>query len=86
MQDVVKVTGLLVYLLAAFGAWLPLPAGLLHGLQVLATVLVIAHVLELAVFFKHVKKYPGQLVDSIALTLLFGYLHWLPLSKQRPSA
>lgn len=86
MQDVVKLTGLLVYLLAGFGAWIPLPAGLLHGLQLLATVLVIAHVLELGVFFKHVKKYSGPLADSIALTLLFGYLHWLPLSKQQPSA
>ena len=86
MQDAVKATGLLVYLLAGFGAWLPLPAGLLHGLQVLAGVLVVAHLLELAVFFRHVKKHPGPLIDSIALTLLFGYLHWLPLSKQRPPA
>ena len=86
MQDVVKVTGLVVYLLAGFGARVALPAGLLHGLQVLAAVLVVAHLLELGVFFKHVQKYPGPLVDSIALTLLFGYLHWLPLSKQQRSA
>lgn len=83
MQDAVKVATLLVYLLAGFGAQLALPAGLLHGLQVLAAVLIAAHVLELAVFFKHVKKHPGPVVDSVALTLLFGYLHWLPLSKRQ---
>jgi uncharacterized protein YhhL (DUF1145 family) len=83
MQDAVKVTTLLVYLLAGFGTQLGLQAGLLHGLQVLTAVLIVAHLLELGVFFKHVKKYPGPVVDSVALTLLFGYLHWLPLSKKQ---
>jgi uncharacterized protein YhhL (DUF1145 family) len=82
MQDAIKLTCILVYLLAGFGTQLGLPAGPLHGLQVLAAVLVIAHLLELGVFFRHVKKYPGPVVDSVALTLLFGYLHWLPLSKK----
>jgi uncharacterized protein YhhL (DUF1145 family) len=82
MNDVVKGVGLLVYLLAGFGAQLALPAGLLHGLQVLAALLIAAHLLELLVFFKHVQRYPGPLVDSVALTLLFGYLHWLPLSRK----
>ena len=83
MQDAVKLTFLLVYLLAGFGTQVGLPAGLLHGLQVLTAVLIVAHLLELGVFFKHVKKYPGPVVDSVALTLLFGYLHWLPLSRKQ---
>jgi uncharacterized protein YhhL (DUF1145 family) len=83
MQDAIKLTVLLVYLLAGFGTQVGLPAGVLHGLQVLAAVLIVAHLLELGVFFKHVKKHPGPVVDSVALTLLFGYLHWLPLSKQQ---
>jgi uncharacterized protein YhhL (DUF1145 family) len=83
MQDALKLTTLLVYLLAGFGAQVGLSAGLLHGLQLLAAVLVVAHLLELVVFFKHVKKYPGSVADSVALTLLFGYLHWLPLSRKQ---
>jgi hypothetical protein len=27
------------------------------------------------------QRYPGLLIDSIGLTLLFGFLHWLPLRK-----
>jgi hypothetical protein len=31
--------------------------------------------------FKSVRKYAGSLVVSIALSLLFGLLHWMPLAK-----
>ena len=38
------------------------------------------HAVELAVMFKHVKRYPGPLAISILLTMLFGLLHWKPLA------
>ena len=46
-----------------------------------AVLLLAGHVLELLVAFSAIKRYPGLLIDSIGLTLLFGFLHWLPLRK-----
>lgn len=61
-------------------------AGLISGdisrtMQNLALALLIVHALELIVMFKHVRLYRGSLMVSIALTLLFGLLHWKPLAK-----
>ena len=42
----------------------------------------LGHAVELLVAFNAVKRYPGPLIDSIGLTLLFGLLHWLPLRKR----
>jgi hypothetical protein len=50
-------------------------------LQKAALILLAAHTLELLFAYKSVQRYRGPLVDSIALTLLFGLLHWKPLSK-----
>jgi hypothetical protein len=50
-------------------------------LQKAALILLAAHTLELLFAYKSVQRYSGPLVDSIALTLLFGLLHWKPLSK-----
>ncbi len=52
-------------------------------LQIVAVVLLAGHVLELLIAFGSVKRYSGPLVDSIALTLLFGFLHWGLLRKER---
>jgi len=38
-------------------------------------------VLEVLIAFKYIQRYPGPLIDSVALTLLFGFLRWLPLKK-----
>lgn len=51
-------------------------------LTTIALVLFAAHLIEVLVMFKHVKRYRGPLIVSIALTLLFGLLHWRPLAKQ----
>jgi hypothetical protein len=51
-------------------------------LQLLAVALLALHVLELPFAFKYIQRYPGPLVDSVALALLFGFLHWLPLKKR----
>jgi hypothetical protein len=74
---------LAVYLLAAVGGLLMLPAGLVGGLRMAALVLLAAHVLEILVAYKSIKRYPGPLIDSIALALLFGFLHWKPLARAR---
>jgi hypothetical protein len=81
VNNVIKGLCLAVYILAATGSFLMLPAGLVGGLRMAALVLLAAHALEMLVAFKSVKRYPGPLIDSIALTLLFGILHWKPLAR-----
>ena len=81
MTDALKGGALVIYLLAVVGACGFLPSGLAHALQPVAVVLLALHLLELLIAFKYVQRYPGPLIDSVALTLLFGFLHWLPLKK-----
>jgi uncharacterized protein YhhL (DUF1145 family) len=83
MNDTLKAVLLAIYALAILGLLGVLPPGVASVLAKIALVLVAAHLLELAIAFKAVKRYPGPLVDSIALTLLFGILHWRPLSKAK---
>lgn len=47
-----------------------------------AALVLAAHVLETIVLFGLVRRYPGPLPTSIALSLLFGMLHLLPLRRQ----
>jgi hypothetical protein len=81
MSNALKATCLAIYLLAVVGAFGVLPAGITSILQKAAVILLAAHTLELLFAYKNVQRYRGPLVDSIALTLLFGLLHWKPLSK-----
>lgn len=83
MNDTLKAVLLAIYALAILGLLGVLPPGVASVLAKIAVVLVAAHLLELAIAFKAVKRYPGPLVDSIALTMLFGILHWRPLSKAK---
>jgi uncharacterized protein YhhL (DUF1145 family) len=81
MNTLLKSTCLAIYLVAVIGAFGMIPPGIASALQQVAVILLALHVLELLVAFKSVKRHPGPLVDSIALTLLFGFLHWRPLSR-----
>jgi uncharacterized protein YhhL (DUF1145 family) len=83
MNVFLKATCLAIYLLAIVGTFAPLPFGATSLVQWIAVILLGAHVLELLVAFNGVKRHPGPLVDSIALTLLFGILHWKPLLGNR---
>lgn len=83
MNDTLKAILLAIYALAILGLLGVLPPGLASVLAKIAVFLVAAHLLELAIAFKAVQRYPGPLVDSIGLTLLFGILHWRPLSKAK---
>lgn len=80
MNRWLKLACLLVYLLALGKlAGLRLP-DVLAPLPYVALAIVLAHVAELAIFFRHVRLYRGPLASSIVLTLLFGLLHWKPLA------
>ena len=86
MYNTLKAAILAIYLLAVVGAFGVLPAGVTSILQKIAVILLAAHTLELLFAYKSVQRYRGPLVDSIALTLLFGLLHWKPLVKESVAA
>ncbi|WP_019447342.1 DUF1145 domain-containing protein [Cupriavidus sp. BIS7] len=77
-----KVLLLVVYGLALVSCvkTLPLPPDAIHWLRIVAVALLAAHMLEAVVFFKKVALYKGPLLDSVVLTVLFGFVHWMPLA------
>lgn len=82
MRKALIVSLVIVYLLAIPCVVLPEAVGVwgLYYLYFIAGILII-HVIEIVVFFKHVKNYPGSFATSILLTIAFGFLHWLPYKK-----
>ena len=64
--------------LARLAGWLP--DAMFARLPLIAGIILLAHVAELALMFRHVRRYPGPLAASVMLTLLFGLLHWKPLA------
>ena len=75
--------GLLVatYLLALVSLFVALPMDATPVMQKLALVLLGVHALECLLAFKYIKRYTGPLWVSLALSLLFGLLHWMPLAR-----
>jgi uncharacterized protein YhhL (DUF1145 family) len=75
--------GLLVatYLLALVSLFVVLPQDAAPMVQRLALVLLGVHALECLLAYKHIKRYTGPLWVSLALSLLFGLLHWMPLAR-----
>lgn len=80
MNTIFKLACLAVYVAALAGAVWPFPGAL--WLQYLALGLLAIHALELAVALPVIRQQPGPLIDGIALTLLFGLLHWASLNKR----
>jgi uncharacterized protein YhhL (DUF1145 family) len=81
MNNALKAGCAAIYLLALASLVWPFPAGAGPVLQTLAVALIVVHALEMLFVFKHIKSYPGPLLISVVLSLLFGLLHWLPLAK-----
>jgi hypothetical protein len=81
-----KINLLAIYALAVLSLWLPLPWQSGPVLQNIAMALLAIHAIETIFAFKHVKTYPGPLGKSMALSLLFGLLHWLPLARRAKQA
>lgn len=82
---VLKFICIVTYALGAASALGMLPDSL-HFFGVVALVLLVAHIGELLLMFKHVRRYPGSLAMSVLLTLLYGLLHWKPLADQTSRA
>lgn len=77
-----KLGCVLIYALGMAGWLHVLPEGeFSRSVQMLSVILLVAHVIELPFAFKHLRKYPGPLLVSVLLTVLFGLFHWRPLSR-----
>jgi len=81
MLLVSKVIILLIYAFTAAAVAGLLPPGPTQVLEIVTLVLMAAHAIEVVLAFKYVRRYRGPLAVSIALTLIFGLLHWRPLMR-----
>lgn len=67
---------------ASFFVTLPgLSPEVVHWMRLIAGGLLVVHALEAVVFHRKLALYQGPMGVSVLLTVLFGFLHWLPLSK-----
>ena len=62
---------------------IPLPAQLAGTLRNIVLAMLAIHALEAYFMRRHLRLYRGSLAASIALTMLFGALHWKPLADAR---
>ncbi len=81
MNGLLKALCLGTYALALAAPFVALPLDVGPYLQKLALLLIAAHVLELPIAYRYLALYKGPLIDSVALSLLYGLMHWLPLAK-----
>ncbi|MDM0050465.1 hypothetical protein [Variovorax sp. J22R115] len=77
-----KTVCLVVYAVALAGLAGWLRDALASAMQLIALVFLSFHALELPFVFGYVRRYPGPLAVSVVLTLLFGLLHWMPLTRK----
>ena len=77
-----KLAVLLIYAASLASLFIAMPVGLATSLQIISLLLLVTHTLECVVCWRYLKLYQGPLAMSIVYTLLFGFVHWLPLKKQ----
>ena len=81
MNTFLKIAILIFYVLAAVCMVNPIFGENSQYLVYMAAAILVAHVLEMFVAFKWIKLYSGGLATSLLLTLLFGFMHWLPIKQ-----
>jgi len=77
-----KLLLLAFYAAALASCFVTMPSAMESVLQIGALVLLVAHALEAVVCLRYVRLYDGPLAVSILLTLLFGFIHWMPYKRQ----
>ena len=83
MNDLVaRVSVLAFYAAAALSLFVDFPPLLEAVLQYGTLALLVAHSAEVLFCFRWIKLYPGSVVTSVVLTLLFGFVHWMPYKKR----
>ena len=83
-----KVLLLVVYgiALGSYLTALPLSPDVIYWVRIIAVVLLAAHLLEVAFCFRKVALHKRPLLDSVLLTMLFGFLHWKPMADAARNA
>ncbi len=79
---VVRISVLGFYAAAAGSFFLGFPPAVEVTLRYGTAALLLAHAAEVVLCFRWVKAYPGPVSLSIVLTLLFGFVHWMPYRKR----
>jgi len=77
-----KIITLAFYAAALVSLYVTWPPLLENILQIGTLILFAVHVIEVVVSFKWIKLYEGPLAVSILLTLLFGFVHWMPYKRR----
>ena len=77
-----KIGALLFYAAALLSLFIDLPPPIEQVLQIGAVLLLVTHAIEVLLAFRWIRQYEGPLALSILLTLLFGFVHWLPIKKR----
>jgi uncharacterized protein YhhL (DUF1145 family) len=83
MNRLLKIGLLAFYALGVVSLLVPLPANAGPVVQRLCLMMLAVHVVETALVFKALRRYPGPLAQSVGLSLLLGVLHWWPLVRPK---
>jgi uncharacterized membrane protein len=88
MYFIAKIICICLYFATALSFMVVMPHNVALTLQGITLLFLITHILEIIFFMRHLRLYPGPLLVSMVLTLLFGLLHWKPMadaSKANPA-
>ena len=85
-SSLAKLGAVIFYAAALLSLVLDWPVQLEQVLQWGTLLLLATHALEVVACLRWIRLYPGPLLVSIGLTLLFGFLHWLPYKRQADHA
>lgn len=80
MNTLLRGVCLVIYALAVAGFFTEHPGE--TAIRYAALILLGGHALEVLIAFKSVRLYRGTLLVSVVLTVLFGFLHWMPLARE----
>jgi uncharacterized protein YhhL (DUF1145 family) len=86
MNRFLKANCIALYLLALLALVAELPFGAGPIVQKIALIMLLVHAIEVPLALGKIQQYRGPLAVSIGLTLLFGFLHWRPLSTAPASS
>jgi uncharacterized protein YhhL (DUF1145 family) len=86
IADTLKGAALLVYAvaLATLAGWLEGPVA--TAMAMFGGAMLFVHALEVPFVLGYLRRHRGPLAVSIALNLLFGLLHWVPLKRGAAAA
>ena len=77
-----KLIALAIYAaLIAYAAIFASPEGAGIVVWIFAAI-VVAHLLEFVLVYRMLKSSGGSMANHFAQTMLFGFVHWLPLRRQ----